>query len=144
MDLDYLLYASRLEEPMGYDALKRLLDVSQRNNAQSGLTGFLHIEGRVVLQYLEGPAGGLRSTIQRIQRDPRHSDFSILAEGHLEQRNFDGWKMALVESTTLSLFDLIGAPCEDIPDIEKVNPTDIITLLSANSSYLRHQPSVVA
>ena len=144
MKLDYLLYASRLETPMGYEALRGLLEVSQRNNAKADLSGFLHIEGCVVLQYLEGPPQKLRETVQRIKRDPRHSEFAVLSEGTLEQRHFDGWKMALVESTTLSLFDLIGAPCDDIPDVKKVNPLDLITLLSANSSFLRNQPSIFA
>ncbi len=142
MALRYLLYASRLAQPMGYDALRDLLNVSQRNNASAGLTGFLHIEGRVVLQYLEGPRHALEDTIERIRRDPRHNQFSVLAEGALERRYFDGWKMALVESTTLSLFDLLGAKCDAIPDITKLNPLDLISLLSANFSYLRHRPSV--
>lgn len=144
MHLEYLLYASRLKTPMGYEALKGLLDVSQRNNAKAGLSGFLHIEGCVVLQYLEGPSDALRQTVERIQHDPRHDEFAVLAEGCLEQRYFEGWKMALVESTTLSLFDLMGAPCEEIPDVKQVNPDDLITLLSANASFLRVQPSVFA
>jgi len=144
MHLEYLLYASRLNHPLGYEALKELLEVSQRNNATADLSGFLHIEGRVVLQYLEGPADALRKTVERIQRDPRHNEYAVLAEGPLERRYFEGWKMALVESTTLSLFDLMGVPCEDIPDVKQVNPDDLITLLSANSSFLRAQPSVFA
>jgi len=144
MHLAYLLYASRLKTSMGYDALKDLLEVSQRNNARAGLSGFLHIEGRVVLQYLEGPEDALDQTIKRIRRDPRHDEYAVLAEGQLERRYFEGWKMALVESTTLSLFDLIGQPCEEIPDVKQVNPDDLITLLSANASFLRVQPSVFA
>lgn len=142
MQLEYLLYASRLKSSMGYEALKALLEHSQCNNAKAGLSGFLHIEGHVVLQYLEGPSDALRRIVQRIQCDPRHTEFAVLAEGALERRHFEGWKMALVESTTLSLFDLIGAPCDAIPDVKQVNPDDLITLLSANASFLRVQPSV--
>lgn len=144
MHLEYLLYASRLTTAMDYEALKGLLEVSQRNNANADLSGFLHIEGRVVLQYLEGPPVSLRQTVRRIQRDPRHDEFAVLDEGTLERRHFEGWKMALVESTTLSLFDLMGQLCEDIPDVKQVNPDDLITLLAANASFLRVQPSVFA
>jgi hypothetical protein len=129
---------------MNYEALKGLLEVSQRNNARAHLSGFLHIEGCVVLQYLEGPSEKLQHTVERIRHDPRHNEFSVLAEGTLERRHFEGWKMALVESTTLSLFDLMGAPCDDIPDVKQVNPHDLISLLSANASFLRVQPSVFA
>lgn len=144
MNLDYLLYASRLKAPMGYEALKALLEVSQRNNARDGMSGFLHIEGRIVLQYLEGPAADLSRTFDRIRRDFRHDAVVILTEGTIDRRFFENWNMALVENTTFSLADLLETPCRDVPDVSQINPTDLITLLSANASYLRAQPSVLA
>lgn len=142
MPLRYLIYASRLFDPLKYESLKTLLEESQRNNERAGLSGFLHVEDRIALQYLEGPADSLAKTVDRIRNDPRHTDFSVLDEGALEQRYFDNWKMALVESTTLSLFDLMGVQGNDVTTITDANPTDLITFLSANSSFLRNQPRV--
>ena len=141
MGLHYLLYASRLVAPLGYEGLSTLLRTSQQRNAENGLTGFLHIEDKIVLQYLEGPPEALLSTIQRIRRDPRHRDFVVLAEDVLDQRFFEGWQMALVESSTLSLFDLLGVAIKDIPEVRDANPVDLIALLSANASFLRNRPS---
>ena len=142
MQLNYVLYASNLVENMGHRALNELLDVSQRNNSTMDISGFLHIENQIVLQYLEGPSNLLQHAVDRIREDPRHAEFSILSHGPTERRFFEGWNMALVESTTLSLFDLMGRQCERIVDVAKANPFDLISLLSANASLLRHRPSL--
>lgn len=144
MALNYLLYASYLNVPMGYEELKDLLDVSQRNNARADITGFLHIEDQIVLQYLEGPPAHVQNTYKRIQRDARHTRVKILSEAHIDRRFFDGWQMALVENTTFSLADLQEEPSQQELDVSRINPADLITLLSANASYLRAQPSVLA
>lgn len=142
MELHYVLYASRLVEPMAHDALCKLLETCQRKNAKNALTGFLHIESQIVLQYLEGPSEALQSTIDCIRIDPRHCDFVILADEPLKHRYFEAWQMALVESTTLSLFDLLGVQVRKIPEVTRADPTDLINLLSANASFLRDRPSV--
>jgi hypothetical protein len=142
MEMHYLLYASRLVSPLTHDDLVSLLEVSQRNNGKNGLSGFLHIEDNIVLQYLEGPPEPLLRTVQRIRKDPRHNQFVTLAEDVIRQRFFDGWQMALVESTTLSLFDLLGVQIKDIPTVQEANPLDLISLLSANASFLRDRPSI--
>ena len=141
MEIHYVLYASRLVAPLGHEGLLELLETSQARNRESGLTGFLHIENDIVLQYLEGPPEALLATIQRIRKDPRHRDFSVLSEDVIDQRFFEGWQMALVESATLSLFDLLGVQIRDLPTVREANPFDLITLLSANASFLRDRPS---
>ncbi len=142
MDIHFILYASKLAAEMSHEDLNALLHTSQKNNARDGLTGFLQIEQKIVLQYLEGSPEGLLATIQRIRKDKRHSDFVILASGDVQDRYFDGWQMALVESATLSLFDLMGIAVTDVADVESMNPNDLISLLSANASYLRDRASV--
>lgn len=142
MALRYLMYASHLTIPMGFETLNELLLTSQNNNAKANLSGFLHIEDNIALQYLEGPELTLFQTVNRIRRDERHTDFSVLSEGDLEQRYFDGWKMAIVENATISLFDLMGTQTRGIRDVAQANPLDLISFLSANASFLRNQASV--
>ena len=100
MTIRYLLYASRLVTPLAHEGLASLLETSQRNNSKSVLTGFLHIEDQVVLQYLEGEPEAIHRVVDRIRRDPRHNGFVVLSEDDITQRYFDGWQMALVESAT--------------------------------------------
>ena len=141
MEIHYVLYASRLVAPLGHDGLVDLLETSQRRNGDNVLTGFLHIENEIVLQYLEGPADNVARVMDSIRTDPRHTEFTVLAEDVTDQRFFDGWQMALVESATLSLFDLMGGETRDLATVCKVNPVDLITLLSANASFLRDRPT---
>jgi hypothetical protein len=140
MEIHYLLYASKLVAPLGHKAVAELLHTSQRNNALSGLTGFLQIENGIVLQYLEGPEEGLLVTIQKIRKDPRHRNFEILAQDVTDRRFFDSWNMAYVDAGTLSLFDLIGASTGEVPVASDVDPLDLIKLLAANASYLSERP----
>ena len=144
MAQDFFLYGSRLTQPLTYDGLRGLLEISQRNNARAGITGFLHLEDGIVIQFLEGPADALQDTINRIERDPRHNSFMVIERGVLERRYFDGWSMALVENTTLSLRDLVDTPNDKAPDFCKITADDLISLLSANASFLRERPSIVA
>ncbi|WP_300037928.1 BLUF domain-containing protein [uncultured Roseobacter sp.] len=142
MQLNYVLYASEFNSDMGYRSLNALLDVSQRNNHLHDITGFLHIEDRVVLQYLEGPAFELGVTVDKIRRNALHRDFSILSYGPSERRFFDGWDMALVESTTLTLSDLLGKTCSSTRELVETDPFELISLLSTNASLLQHRYSV--
>lgn len=142
MEIHYVLYVSKLVRPFGYEELNALLYTCQRNNAKNALTGFLQIEDGIVLQYLEGAPESLLATIQRVRADPRHGDFVVLASDSVAGRFFDGWQMALLESTTLSLFDLLGIEVTDVAQVTQVNPTDLISLLSANASFLRDRVSV--
>lgn len=142
MQLRYVLYASHLHQVMGLIELRNLLSQSQSNNARDNLSGFLHIEDQIVLQYLEGPPEKLGATLARIREDNQHNQFRILAEGSLERRYFDGWKMALVESAAVSLTDLLGSECQLVRDFADTNPNDLISFLSANASLLRERPRV--
>jgi hypothetical protein len=140
MHLSYLLYASRLTAAFDRSTLGDILDTSQANNARDGLTGFLHVEAPHILQFLEGPHTRLQATLARIRQDNRHSDLQILAEGRFERRYFDGWTMALVDYTTFSLADLAEVKNGALDDMSSFDPMDLISLLSANESYLRMQP----
>ena len=141
MKLSYVLYASRLTVHFDRDTQNDILSTSRRNNARDGLTGFLHIEAPSVLQLLEGPESKLRATMTRISADPRHEDVRELARGQFDQRYFDGWSIALVDYTTFSLADLADIRKGQLDDLTTFDPLDLISVLSANASFLRMQPA---
>ena len=143
MHLNYILYASQLTHPLTHLGLAGLLKECETNNDKNDITGFLHIEDDIVLQYLEGPSEMLFASIEKIRADARHHHFEILDQGVLQTRFFEGWQMALVENTTLSLFDLLGVTGGPLSDVGRANPLDLITLLSANASYLRDSPAAL-
>ena len=50
----------------------------------------------------------MEATFERIQRDARHSDVSLLQFEQIETRQFENWSMAFVGQTPLIDFEDIG------------------------------------
>ncbi|WP_298970298.1 BLUF domain-containing protein [uncultured Roseobacter sp.] len=87
-----LIYASR---PFGYDLnmLASILATSRSRNARDDITGALICRADIFLQLLEGPAGFVLSTFERICLDDRHVDVTKLVEEPVNDRLFPTWAM---------------------------------------------------
>ena len=99
-DLYRLVYASKNllrgpEAEMNAE-VRQILAASQRNNEAVGVTGALMFNAGAFAQVLEGPRAGVEATFERIQRDLRHSDVTVLQCGPAESRGFANWSMAFV------------------------------------------------
>ena len=93
------------------DALFREIERhAQRWNAAMGLSGLLMFDGVRFLQVLEGHAGAVQSTFERIADDPRHFALVTLRDQQVEERSFGGWAMLCrdVSGRASSLAELIG------------------------------------
>ena len=99
-DLYRLVYASKnllkVPDAEASSAVAQILATSQRNNAEVGVTGALMFNGGAFAQVLEGPRQGVERTFERIQRDQRHGDVTVLECGPTEARGFTNWSMAFV------------------------------------------------
>ena len=99
-DLYRLVYTSRNLLDGGEDersaAVAGILAVSKRNNARVGVTGALLFNAGSFAQVLEGPRAAVEATFERIQRDPRHSDVSVLQCEPVAERGFSNWSMAFI------------------------------------------------
>ncbi|WP_298956969.1 BLUF domain-containing protein [uncultured Methylobacterium sp.] len=98
-DLYRLVYASKNllgpdDDPAG--AVEQILDASRRNNGPAGITGALLFNGGAFAQVLEGPRDAVELTFERIQRDLRHGEVTVLQCGPAESRGFPDWSMAFV------------------------------------------------
>ncbi len=99
-DIHRLVYSSRNlipgteEEQMAVVA--QILETSQRNNGKVGVTGALLFNSGSFAQVLEGPRAAVEATFERIQRDARHSDVSVLQCELVEARGFPNWSMAFI------------------------------------------------
>lgn len=95
-----LIYTSRSLLPGDEDAqtaaVEGILAVSKRNNARVGVTGALLFNAGAFAQALEGERLAVEATFERIQRDPRHSDVSVLQCEAVAARAFPNWSMAFV------------------------------------------------
>ena len=71
-----------------------ILDASRRNNRQVQVTGALLYNRSCFAQVLEGPLQAVEGAFERIQRDPRHADITVLDMTEVEGREFPAWSMA--------------------------------------------------
>ena len=99
-DLYRLVYASKNllqgAEAETATEIQQILEASQRNNTKVGVTGALMFNDGAFAQVLEGPRRGVEETFERIQRDARHGDVTVLQCGPAQSRGFEHWSMAFV------------------------------------------------
>ena len=88
-----LLYISTARQQPTPEELADILRASRRNNPPAGVTGLLIIGGRRFLQALEGPDVAVKTTYDRIARDPRHFAIVQLAREEITERQFPDWAM---------------------------------------------------
>ena len=135
MPLSYLIYHSRALLPPDPGFHNDILEACQRNNARLGVTGFLHREEDFFVQYLEGEAEALEAILPRIKSDPRHSNFTAVAEGALVLRRLPDWQMGFVDGDQLSLVELVGVEDGQIR-IKSADPMELVDFVVSNADRL--------
>ena len=88
-------YVSRAAEAMTQESLLALLQQSLRNNETNGVTGMLLYGNDTFVQVLEGEEMVLDSVIDKIRKDPRHSEVHFLYRKPVQQRQYGDWSMGL-------------------------------------------------
>lgn len=91
--MEFLVYRSCARVAPDSDEAKRILTASLRNNRQDGITGFLHHEPGLFVQYIEGPRGSLKRLWTRLLADPRHENPTVVGKGLISNRFFGDWRM---------------------------------------------------
>jgi hypothetical protein len=132
-DLYRLVYASKnlLQGPEAevMAAVRQILDASQRNNREVGVTGALMFNAGAFAQVLEGPRRGVEATFERIQRDLRHSDVTVLQCGPVESRGFTNWSMAFVGQSSHGQARFDGLAAESGFDLARLDGDRVFTML---------------
>ncbi len=132
-DLYRLVYASknllRGPETEVTAEVRQILDASQRNNQTVGVTGALMFNAGAFAQVLEGPRAGVEATFERIQRDLRHSDVTVLQCGPAENRGFANWSMAFVGQSTGGQARFSGLAAESGFDLSRLDGDRVFSML---------------
>ncbi|MFJ6677877.1 BLUF domain-containing protein [Microbacterium sp. NPDC091382] len=97
--LTFIAYASRATEPFDHARLVKLLAESRANNERDGITGMLVYSDPDFIQILEGPDAAVRALLERIGRDPRHTDVRVLLEEQVSERKYSTWSMGYEPTT---------------------------------------------
>lgn len=92
MTVTQLIYMS---QPFGFDraVLAGILTGARRNNARDGITGALVCRHDVYLQLIEGEAAAIDDLFERISRDDRHLEVTVLHRFDESRRIFPDWAM---------------------------------------------------
>jgi hypothetical protein len=88
-----LIYSSRVARSVRFADAEAIAEASAARNQGAGLSGLLLYTPSHFLQVLEGSEPVVRSTLERISRDPRHSHVKILGDRNVETRSFGRWAM---------------------------------------------------
>ncbi|WOI52536.1 BLUF domain-containing protein [Parvularcula sp. LCG005] len=88
-----LIYVSSASSTIELSDLESILEVSQKRNAEKGVTGVLLYNGLNFLQVLEGEAAAVDELYKMIARDDQHSGVVTIYLEEIPHQAFDGWSM---------------------------------------------------
>jgi inorganic pyrophosphatase len=88
-----LLYIS-FSDILTEDTILDILEHSQKNNAQLGLTGMLLYSDGIFCQLLEGDPDNVGFLFNKISKDDRHSHISVILDQNVPERLFAQWEIA--------------------------------------------------
>ena len=139
-NLHRLIYTSTTRPPGEETAtpipdLEEIIATSQDRNATVGITGVLIQVGEHVIQILEGPSANLEATFERICRDMRHRNLSLIDFSPIATVTFGQWSMKRVDASATQdkeqFVDLVmsisagmapAAIVDDLAQLLKVGP----------------------
>jgi len=124
-------YISKAAREFDDATLGKLMRHSRRKNAQRDITGLLVMQPPRFIQVLEGAPEAVHPLVDVIERDTRHTDFEVISERAIRDREFGCWRMGCQVVAA-------DAPLPELDDRVKAilrdsNPTgsDALTLLAA-------------
>lgn len=120
MALSRAMYISRRINPDYDQELQDILDKSRKNNAVSRISGLLLVSGEYFLQVLEGRVTGVSKTLEKVYRDPRHTDIRLVLFHEVSALLFTKWSMADLSIRTPVIQDPLC--CELIESFIKPDP----------------------
>lgn len=109
--------------------VEQILAASRRNNARAGVSGALMFNNGAFAQVLEGPQRGVEETFERIQRDTRHGEVTVLECGPVAARGFVAWSMAFVGQSVRGRAMWSGLAAESGFDLARLDGDAVFAML---------------
>lgn len=101
--LTRLRYASTFADDPKPDELALIVAWSAASNSARGITGILAVDGRQVMQVLEGPPEEIDALFLRISADPRHYGIVVIDHHGIPATSFADWGMVRKSMTSMLL-----------------------------------------
>jgi hypothetical protein len=93
-----LVYYSISKTEITTEMIGDILKKSRETNSKKNITGCLLFYDKVFLQLLEGEKEVVQELYEKIKKDERHSEVTLLIEQEVTERMFPAWSMAFHES----------------------------------------------
>jgi hypothetical protein len=104
--LHRFLYLSRLAAHANFSVFGSIVAVSRAQNRERGIASVLLFDGERFCQWLEGGPAAVQALAQRIERDPRHRDFTVLHRGQADDdRLHPDWRGGYCGADDLDIFE---------------------------------------
>jgi len=94
-----LIYRSIADESFSQTDTSNILNTARLFNEENNITGCLIFYDGEFIQILEGNQKLVQDLYANIEKDKRHNNVMLIAEGEKEERIFDNWSMAFHEFT---------------------------------------------
>ena len=102
MSLYRLIYSSTAHPDLTPQDLKEILEISEKNNSENGITGLLCYGNQIFLQVLEGEWDEVNKTYHRIAQDTRHHTPRLIECLPISSRAFEVWSMQAITLNELA------------------------------------------
>jgi len=106
--LIHLIYCSAASTSFPPENLQRLLERARRRNTELGITGMLLYADGSFFQVLEGEEPIIDGLFDRIVRDQRHQDITLIIREPIARRAFADWTMGYAAITSAEIGDILG------------------------------------
>jgi hypothetical protein len=107
-ELIHCVYASAASRAFEPEQLAELLQAARENNAKLGLTGMLLYAEGSFFQVLEGQADVVDALYEKIERDPRHAQMTMIIKEPISKRHFEDWTMGFYKVSRAELAGMSG------------------------------------
>ena len=107
-DLCTLIYNSAATQPMTEADLVSLLEQARNHNASVDVTGMLLYHDHCFFQVLEGPRDAVHELAEKIEKDPRHTQMTVIIDEPVHRRSFGEWTMGFAHVSEQDLRRIDG------------------------------------
>lgn len=94
-----LIYASDARAGMSYRDMRDIQEIAGLSNPAVGITGMLCYGSGQFLQALEGEREAVNTLYHHIEKDPRHTNCSLMLVEDITERDFGEWSMKVIDWT---------------------------------------------
>lgn len=96
---------------------------------RDAVTGLLiSLPNGTFVQTLEGPPAGVTNALNRIRKDPRHVDLTVILDHHIAARDFPEW--------TMGYRSLGRAELKQLPGFRDMGDKDFTAIFDSGSMTL--------